>query len=525
MSGRAVSGTRPAPRPGRRRHRDDTGRGTLGPVSEPGSGILSRPYLAASIAIYTMVALSAFEGLAVAAALPQVAADLGGIGLLPWVVSGFFFSSGVATIIAGPLVDTVGSRTLFRWAVGIFVAASVGAAFVPTMGLMVVARLAQGAGAGLLMSVTLAAVGLVYPARLVSRAFAANATVWGVMGVAAPGIAALMLTVLDWRWIFLVNLPLGIVALAAGWRALPGPAGSRPGRVDLPGILLVSGFTLASVVAATELRLASVAWLAAAAALAALYARHARSTADPVLRLEHLVHEPYSGIGLSMALLLVGAVGSHAYLTLYVGGGRGVGPGLTAWSVLFFTVGWTVGANIFGRALDRVAESSAILVGIAIAVPALGTVAAAGYLDAPLGVILAAFLVVGIGVGGAANATLTLLQTLSPADELGRATSAHQFLRNQGFTLGSALGGAVLLGVVGAVVGDVEAVQRLFAGETGGVSAEAAAGIRSGFATMATVGTILAAAALLPAAALRRYLGDRRLAKRGGGRDAPIIPG
>ena len=79
----------------------------------------------------------------------------------------------------------------------------------------------------MISAVVIAAVGLVYPHHLVGRAFAANATVWGVMGVAAPAIAALMLTVLDWRWIFLVNLPLGLAALIAGWRVLPGPAGRR----------------------------------------------------------------------------------------------------------------------------------------------------------------------------------------------------------------------------------------------------------------------------------------------------------
>lgn len=492
-----------------------SGPGSLGGMSDTDTGVLSRPYLAASIAIYTMVGLSAFEGLAVAAALPQVAGDLGGVGLLPWVVSGFFFTSGVATIIAGPLVDTVGSRVLFRWAVGIFVAAGVGAAFVPTMALMVVARLLQGAGAGLLMSVTLAAVGLVYPARLVSRAFAANATVWGVMGVAGPGIAALMLTVLDWRWIFLVNLPLGAIALGAGWGALPGPAAVTRTRLDGTGVLLVGGFTLAVVLGVSDLGVGTLAWLGGAAVLAFLYGRHARRVDDPVLRLEHLVGQPYLGIGLSMTLLLIGAIGSHAYLTLYVGGGRGGGPSFTAWSVLFFTVGWTAGANVVGRVLDRVAETTALLAGFAVAVPALAVVAVAGTLDAPLAVVLGAFFLVGIGVGAAANTTLTLLQVTTPPTALGRATSAHQFLRNQGFTLGSALGGAVLLTVVSRAVGDPELVRGLFAGEIDGVSADAAAAIRSGFSAMAAAGTVIAASGLVPALLLRRHLASAREAKRG----------
>lgn len=473
-------------------------------MPEPG-GVLSRPYLAASVAIYTMVALSAFEGLAVAAALPHVAGDLGDVGLLPWVVAGFFFTSGVATIAAGPLIDSLGARALFRWAVGVFVAASALAAAAPTMLLLVAARLVQGLGAGLIMSVTLAAVGLVYPARLVPRAFAANSTVWGVAGVAGPGVAALMLTVLDWRWIFLINIPLGAVALAAGWRALPGPVGDQRAPFDGRGALILAGFTLAVLLAVDALEATSALWAAAALGLAALYVRHARRRPDPVLRLEHLAAQPYRGIGLSMALLLVGAVGAHSYLTLYVGGGRGGGPTLTAWSVFFFTIGWTIGSNVVGRM--RIDTARALTASFAVAVPALAAVSVAALLEAPLWVVLAAFLAAGSGVGAAANTTLTLLQTESDSSELGRTTAAHQFLRNQGFTLGSALGGTLLLAVVAREVGDLDAVRALFSGTADAVSAGAAAAIRRGFALTAAAGTVIAAAGFLPVVALRRHLG------------------
>lgn len=471
-------------------------------MPEPG-GVLSRPYTAASVAIYTMVALSAFEGLAVAAALPHVAGDLGDVGLLPWVVAGFFFTSGVATIAAGPLIDTLGARSLFRWAAGVFVAASALAAAAPTMLLLVVARLVQGLGAGLIMSVTLAAVGLVYPARLVPRAFAANSTVWGVVGVAGPGIAALMLTVLDWRWIFLINVPLGAIALAAGWRALPGPVGERGGRFDGRGALILAAFTLAVLLAVDALEATSALWAGAALGAGALYVRHARRRPDPVLRLEHVAAQPYRGIGLSMALLLAGAVGAHSYLTLYVGGGRGAGPTLTAWSVFFFTIGWTIGSNVVGRM--RIDTVRTLTAGFAVTVPALAAVSVAAFVGAPLWVVLAAFLLAGSGVGAAANTTLTLLQTESAPSELGRTTAAHQFLRNQGFTLGSALGGTLLLAVAAGEVGDLDAVRALFSGAAD-VSAGAAAAIRRGFALTAAAGTVVAAAGLLPVVALRRHL-------------------
>ncbi|MGZ8785649.1 MAG: MFS transporter, partial [Acidimicrobiia bacterium] len=126
-------------------------------MSDRPTGVLSRQLLPASLAIFTTTALVAFEALAVTAAIPELAADLGGVALLPWVITGYILTSSVSTVVAGPLVDGIGARIIFRWAVGIFVAASVAAALVPTMSLMVAARVVQGAGAGLISAVALAA--------------------------------------------------------------------------------------------------------------------------------------------------------------------------------------------------------------------------------------------------------------------------------------------------------------------------------------------------------------------------------
>ena len=89
------------------------------------------------------------------------------------------------------------------------------------MPLLIALRVLQGVGAGLILTTGTTAVSLVYPQHLVSRAFAANATVWGVMGVAGPAVAALILTFLSWEWIFFVNLPLGAIAFFAGLEGFP----------------------------------------------------------------------------------------------------------------------------------------------------------------------------------------------------------------------------------------------------------------------------------------------------------------
>jgi MFS family permease len=470
--------------------------------------------LPASIAIFTTTALVAFEALAVTAAIPELAADLGGVALLPWVITAYILTSSVSTVVAGPMVDGIGARVIFRWAVGIFVAASIGAAVVPTMPLMVAARVVQGAGAGLISAVGLAAVGLVYPARLISRAFAANATVWGAMGVAGPGIAAALLTALNWRWIFLVSVPLGLLALAAGWNVLPGPAGERQVKVDWRGVLLLTLFSIAMVIGVDRLDIWSGVAVAVLVVVGYLYWRHARRSETPVLRLEHLARQPYLGLALGIGLLLAGAIAAETYVPLYVRGARGAGPALTAWSVLFFTVGWTLGANVAGRLADRVPETSLTLSGFVVTIPALVGLWAAASAAAPLWVLFALLVAAGSGVGSATNAGLTLLRAATPDQQLGRATAAHQFARSQGFAIGPALGGALILLVVARRVGDVEEVQSLLSGVAGEAAGQTSGAIGDGFAIAALVGAVLAALGIGPIIGLRKSLAQQRATRR-----------
>lgn len=477
------------------------------------SSVLSRELLPASIALYTTIALAAFEGLAVSAALPQVAADLGDIHLLPWMVTGYLLMSGVATVATGPLLDTYGARTMFRVAVALFVSGAVLASLAPSMPLMLAARLIHGAGGGAVIAVGIAAVGLIYPAHLVGRAFAANATVWGVMGVAGPGIAAFLLTTLDWRWIFLVNIPLGLLALAAGWRVMPGAVAAGRRRLDVVGLIGVLGVNACLLFAVDRLGPASLGWLAGAVALGVLLWFHIRRAPDPIMRVRHLARQPFSSLAIALALLVSGAIAMSSFLTLYVRGGRGASELLTAWSVFFFVIGWTVGANLSSRLLDRLADSTVIAVGFAVTTPGLGLLAASIATDAPLPVVLGLMTVVASGVGMATNAGLTLLRAVSDPAEIGRSSAAHQFYRNQGFTLGSAMGGAVILAVVARAVGDVEAVRDVLGSAGAGSEAAVSAAIRDGYAAAGFTGLAVVACGIVPLIMLRRHLAPARRAR------------
>src|SRR5690606_3830722 len=114
-----------------------------GPMSQPRS-IFSRELLPASLAIFSTAALASFESLGVAAALPDIATDLGNVALLPWVVTSYLLTSSLATVLAGPFIDSLGVNRMFRISVVIFTATGFGIAFAPSMEILIVLRLLQG---------------------------------------------------------------------------------------------------------------------------------------------------------------------------------------------------------------------------------------------------------------------------------------------------------------------------------------------------------------------------------------------
>ena len=172
------------------------------------ASLLDREHRRLSFAIYSTMALVAFEGTAVAAALPDLTAELGDVDLLPWVITGYLFMTGVATIIAGSFIDALGPRKVFTASILIFASAGFAAGLAQSIPVLVVIRLIQGGASGFVFAAGIGAVNIAYPPTLVGRAFAANSTIWGIVGAAGPAIAALMLSVLSWRWIFFVILPL-----------------------------------------------------------------------------------------------------------------------------------------------------------------------------------------------------------------------------------------------------------------------------------------------------------------------------
>lgn len=465
--------------------------------------ILARPYLPAAIAIFTMVAIVAFEGLAVTAALPELTADLGQVRLLPWVVTAFLLASGVTTAITGSLVDSLGTSLVFRWATIAFALSSLAAASAISMPMLILARVFQGASGGAIISVAIAAVALVYPSHLMGRAFAANSNVWGVLGFAGPALAALLLEIGSWRWIFLIMPPICLVALIAGWGSLPGPKAPQSLRVDWIGVGLLV-VTIGSLIGAvTDLGDTSLVLGLITLLFGAMSWWRMGRRPDPLLDPRFLGEFPYRHVALTASLTLTAIMGLAAYLPVYVRGARGGTASGAAWSVLWLTIGWTTAANIAGRVTDRVQERTVLRAGAWAGLPAIGGAWLAVASSAPLPVVYAAFYAMGLAVGTVTNASLQILRLAVSDSHAGRATSAHAFMRTVGFSIGAGLSGGVILATVARSVEDIGSVRAALAGEGAELAGNAVVALGDGFAVAHGVSLAIMAVAVVIATSLR----------------------
>jgi MFS family permease len=374
--------------------------------------------------------------------------------------------------------------------------------------MLVAIRVLQGAAGGAIISVGVGAVALVYPGHLVGRAFAANSNVWGILGIAGPAIAAALLQIGSWRWIFLLMVPISAVALIAGWRTLPGPIESSPLRVDwvAVGLLVVTfGALLAAVSNFSPFSLL-FAFFSVLSGIV-LWRRMARgrsSLLDPRFVGEY----PYRQLALVVSLTLVAMIGLSSYLPVYVRGARGGTAAAAAWSVLWLTLGWTTAANVSGRITDRVSERAVLRVAAIGGIPAIAAAWAAVSFSAPLPVVYACYFAMGMSVGAVTNSAFQMVR-LAVSDNLaGRATSAHAFLRTVGMSVGAGLAGGVILATVAASVGDISSVREALAGGEADLAGATASALARGFSIAHGISLLIMVIAAWIAGRLARERSD-----------------
>jgi EmrB/QacA subfamily drug resistance transporter len=404
-----------------------------------------------------------------ATGLPVIAADLGNIGDVSWVVTAYVVAAAAATPLWGKLGDRHGRKRLLQIALTGFVVSSALCAAAQDITQLILLRLVQGTAAGGLMALAMAAVGDLVSPRERGRYQGYIAATFAVATVVGPLLGGLLVESATWRWVFLVNLPVGIVALGGLSLRLPAPEVERPQHsLDVLGAALLAAGTSA-------LMLVCIwggdryAWdsapilglIATTLALAATLVARERSAADPIVPF-HLLRTRTVAVASAALFLAIAALFSiTVFVPLFLQVTTGATPTEAGLLLAPAMLGITVSTTLSGRAIARTGRYKRYPVaGLALMTVALVLLAATAgeHSQVDTGIALVVF---GLGFGMVTQVMITAVQNSVDRRELGIATATTGFFRALGGAVGAAVLGAVFASQAGGgddVTGGVQAV-------------------------------------------------------------------
>lgn len=395
--------------------------------------------------------LSALDQTIVSTALPTIVGELGGLQHLSWIVTAYMLASTVSAPIYGKLSDLYGRRVMFQTAIVIFLIGSVLAGLSRTMFELAVFRGVQGAGGGGLMVLSQAIIGDIVSPRQRGRYQGYIGSMFALSSVVGPLLGGFFVDQLTWRWAFYVNLPLGALALVVTQRALKLTHKRREHRIDWAGAAMLS-------TAITTFLLATVwggdtyAWdspmivgLAVASLVSfVIFLLVERRAEEPILPLV-LFEERVFAVGTFLAFVTAMAMfAAIIFMPLYLQVAVGVSATDSGLLLMPLMAGMLTTSIGSGRLITRWGRYKVF--------PVVGTATVGvGYVllstmgaGTPVAVVSVFTAIVGLGLGMVNQVVVLAIQNAVPGEHLGAATSAAQFFRSIGGTVGVTVFGAVL---------------------------------------------------------------------------------
>ncbi len=423
-------------------------RATVGLRSERGPVLL---------AVMLSTALVAIDATILAAAVPAVVRDLGGLSQFPWLFSVYVLAQAVSIPVYAKVADLLGRKSVMLVGVALFVAGSLLCGLAWSMGALIVFRAIQGLGAGAIQPIGMTIVGDIYSVAERATVQGYIASVWAISSLVGPALGGVFADFLSWRWIFLVNLPLGLLAAWVLWRrfheAPRERAATRP-SIDVAGTVLLLTGTVALLVALLEggilwpwVSVPSIGLLVGSGVLLTAFVLVERRAAEPVLPLWVFRHRVVGGamlVGLVVGVLLLGLT---SYVPLYAQGVLGSGAIVAGFALAAMTIGWPIAASTAGRLYLRLGFRTTMFIGAVVAVAGAGLLLTVDEQSSVLHLAAPCF-VMGLGFGFVASPSIVAAQAAVGWQRRGVATGANIFARSIGSAVGVAAFGAIANGVV-----------------------------------------------------------------------------
>jgi EmrB/QacA subfamily drug resistance transporter len=424
----------------------DTGKDPISVITDPAIGQRS-PVLAG---VLLSIALVAVDATILSTAVPAVVGDLGGFAQFPWLFSVYLLAQAISTPLYGKFADTVGRKPMILLGIALFTIASVLCGATASMTMLIAFRALQGLGAGALQSVGMTIIGDLYSVTERGRVLGYLAAVWAAASVIGPTLGGAFSQYLSWRWIFFVNVPLGIVAALLIRRTFTETVTRTRHRVDYAGAILLTAATTLLILAILE---GGVLWawtspvsiigIVTAVVFLAAFVAVERRAREPILPLWVLSRRTLNGANGSSLLVGLLMVGLTSFIPLYAQVVLHRNAVVAGLSVAAITIGWPLASATSAWAYMRIGLRGTALIGAAITMTGtalLLTVSPAS----TVWLLASACFVIGIGLGYVASPALIAAQASVGHTTRGVVTAANLFARAVGSALGVSLFGAIV---------------------------------------------------------------------------------
>ncbi|NEY34424.1 DHA2 family efflux MFS transporter permease subunit [Streptomyces sp. PRKS01-65] len=405
--------------------------------------------------------LAALDQTIVSTALPTIVSDLGGMEHLSWVVTAYMLAATAATPLWGKLGDQYGRKRLFQTAIVIFLVGSALCGMARNMPELIAFRALQGLGGGGLMVLSMAIVGDLVPPRERGRYQGLFGAVFGATSVLGPLLGGLFTEHLSWRWVFYVNLPVGVVALAVIAAVLHIPRKATRHVIDYLGTFLIASVATCLVLVAS---LGGTTWAwgspqiiglaALGVVLACVFVAVERRAAEPVLPLKLFRVRTFTLSAVISFIVGFAMFGAMTYLPTFLQVVQGVSPTMSGVHMLPMVAGVLLSSTVSGQIVSRTGRWKVFPVA-GTAVTTLGLLLL-HQLDetSSTAEMSAYFFVFGLGLGLVMQVLVLIVQNAVAYEDLGVATSGATFFRSIGASFGVAVFGTVFAGRLGDELAD-----------------------------------------------------------------------
>jgi EmrB/QacA subfamily drug resistance transporter len=403
------------------------------------------------IGVMTGMAIAALEATVVGTAMPTVIASLGGIAHYSWVFSAYLVTSTVTVPVWGKLSDLYGRRLLYQVGIGVFLLGTLLSGMSTSMTELIIFRAIQGLGAGALIPLGMTIIGDTFTLQERSRMQAYFSGVWGLSSVVGPIVGGFITDQLSWRWVFFVNLPIGVVAAIIIGFALKEPKRTEKPSVDYLGavtlMIAISLLMLALVEGGksvtTLLTPENLAFIIGSLALLAAFVWIERRAKDPLIPFQ-LFRNPTIAVATSAGFLAgIAMFGGISFIPLFAQGALGMTATQAGSLLTPLMLSWVSMSIIVGRLILKTGYRGITIVGFGVL--AGGFVMLANFhRQAPTYWLYLDLVMTGAGLGLTMLTLLIAVQQAVDRPQLGIATSLNQFSRAIGGALGVAILGAVL---------------------------------------------------------------------------------